>query len=54
VKATLRIFFGVIAVLFLSLSTFKIMASGCLILWLIDVIREDITQLSREAEPEVM
>jgi hypothetical protein len=41
VKAALRIFFAVMAVLFLSLSTFKIMVSGCLILWLIDVVATD-------------
>jgi hypothetical protein len=63
VKATLRIVFAVMAVLILSLSTFRIMVLGCLILWLIDVVRGDSTQhqydsngntiLTREAEPEV-
>jgi uncharacterized membrane protein YqjE len=60
-KATLRIAFAVMAVLFLSLTTFKIMVLGCLILWLIDVVRGDIAQklirngaiLTGEAEPEV-
>ena len=41
-KAILRIVFAVMAILFLSLSTFKIMLCGCLILWFIDVVGADI------------
>jgi hypothetical protein len=60
-KATLRIAFAVMAVLFLILTTFKIMVLGCLILWLIDVVRADIAPksvrnggiLTGQAEPEV-
>jgi hypothetical protein len=59
-KATVRIAFAVMAILFLSLTTFKIMVLGCLILWSIDVVRGDIAQksmrngaiLTGEAEPE--
>jgi hypothetical protein len=64
VKVTLRVVFAaVMAILFLGLSSFRIRVYGCVILWLIDIVRGDSTRhqydsngntiLSREAEPDV-